>query len=50
MRTEKEIDEMIGKIMEKADPSKLWGMTYWDGLRTALDWVLEEFNDDPTEG
>ena len=44
--TEKQIDEVIGKIIE--NPGPRWpGQTYEDGVRAALDWVLGDEEDDP---
>jgi len=39
MKTEKDIEEMIDRLAY--DKRDLRGMTYQEGLRNALDWVLE---------
>lgn len=47
MRSEQEIEDLIARAIDsKAD---LHGVTYQDGIRDALGWVLEQ-TDDPLEG
>jgi CRISPR/Cas system CMR-associated protein Cmr5 small subunit len=44
--------ERAAKMQNKSDRygSKYPSMTYEAGLRDALDWVMENADDDPTEG
>jgi hypothetical protein len=43
MRDENEVQEMADKAATAADkPSKSFGMTYEEGVRAALGWVLDE--------
>ena len=50
MRTEQEIEAMTDKAVEHSHENKWPGMTYEQGVRAALDWVMEYEDDDPTEG
>ena len=52
MRTQREVDEMVRKFVEPSHgPSKFSGMTYEQGIRTALEWVLEDLEtEELTEG
>lgn len=46
-RTEEEIQEMADKA---ADNKRNWsGMTYQEGVRAALDWVIGNTTDSPIE-
>lgn len=49
MKTEDEIQEMADKATEAAQEPKFVGMSYEDGVRTALDWVLGKVEDSPLE-
>lgn len=52
MKTELEVNYLIGEIMARSeDPSKkkFFGMTYEQGLREALEWVIDNA-DHPFEG
>jgi hypothetical protein len=42
MRSKQEIEKMENVAAEEADNPKLHGMTYEDGVRAALEWVLDE--------
>jgi hypothetical protein len=43
MRDEDEIQKMADKASDMAEkPSQYFSMTYEDGVRAALDWVLDE--------
>lgn len=43
MRGEEEIQEMADKAATAANkPSKAFGMSYEEGVRAGLDWVLDE--------
>ena len=46
MRSERETKEMEEVAADKASNPKLGGMTYEDGVRAALEWVLDESSDD----
>lgn len=47
MKTEEEIQEMCDKAADAArEPSKFRGMTYEEGVREALDWVLGNSEED----
>lgn len=44
--TEKQINEVITKLID--NPGPRWpGLTYEDGIRAALDWVLGDEENDP---
>ncbi len=45
MRSEREIEEKAREAAQAADDPKAHAMTYEEGLRDALDWVLD--GDDP---
>lgn len=47
-RTKEEIEEQIDLSMEF--PDKFHGMTYADGVKYALQWVLGEMDEKPMEG
>ena len=47
-RTKEEIEEQIDLTMEF--PNKFHGMTYADGVKYALQWVLGEMDEKPMEG
>ena len=52
MKTEREVNHLIGEIMDRQeDPlkRKFTGMTYEEGLRDALEWVIDN-GDHPFEG
>lgn len=52
MKTEREINHLIGEIMDRVeDPRKrkFTGMTYEEGLRNALEWALDEGGAHPFE-
>jgi len=54
MRDEREIEKLILQLIEKLDESEgrclFPGMTYSEGVRNALEWVLdEEETDSPIE-
>lgn len=43
MRDEDEIQQLVDKAAStEGKPSKYFNMTYEDGVREALDWVLDE--------
>ena len=49
MRSEREIEEQAREAAEAADDPRAHSMTYEEGLRDALDWVLggdDPFGDD----
>lgn len=48
MRTKAEIEDQIYKTMDKANQCP--GMTYAEGVRDALEWVVEDTDDPPMEG
>lgn len=50
MRTEEEILIMADKADAARYENKWPGMTYEQGVAMALDWVLGDEDDDPTEG
>ena len=46
--TEKQIDAVIGKIIE--NPGPRWpGMSYEDGVRAALEWIVGNEENDPLQ-
>lgn len=47
MKSQSEIKEMIDKASD--DERNLHGMTYQEGVRAALEWVLENWDEDPIE-
>jgi hypothetical protein len=50
MRGRKEIDALIDRVIERKESGKhYWGMSYEEGVRNALEWVLENTDDDPLE-
>lgn len=46
MKTEKQINEMLNTATDAADEPKLHGMTYEEGVRNALEWVLGNMGDE----
>ena len=44
MKSEQEIQDMADKAsdMINKDPSKFSGMSYLEGVRSALEWVMEQ--------
>ncbi len=48
MRTKKEIDEQIDMVID-GDVSKFPGMAYEEGVRAALEWVVEDTEDKPMD-
>ena len=50
MKNEHQIEAIMDKVLERYhEPSRFPGMTYEQGVRNALDWVLEETDDDPLD-
>jgi len=48
MRTQKEIEELVGQIIDRADKgSKFPGMSYEEGVQAACEWIMEESDDHP---
>ena len=47
--TRKQIDEIINQIIENPGP-RFPGMTYEQGVRNALDWVLGDEEENPLIG
>ena len=45
MKTEAEINDLLDRVDEMEN---FRNMTYQDGLKAALDWVLENITEDPT--
>lgn len=45
MRSKQEIEKMEEVASDEANDPKLGGMTYEDGVRAALEWVLGESSD-----
>ncbi len=50
MKTEEQINKVLDRAVEAEYAPKLFGMSYEQGVRNALDWVLENSDDDPVEG
>lgn len=55
MKTEAEIEaaaERAARMQNRAQDhgSRFFGMTYEDGLREGLDWVMDNSDEDPTQG
>ena len=46
MKTEKEIQEMCDKAADAAMSPRFFGQSYEEGVRSALEWVLGEVEDD----
>jgi len=46
MRSAQEIEAMEAVADDEASNPKLGGMTYEEGVRAALEWVLDESSDD----
>ena len=50
MKTEQQIEAIMDKVVERYHvASKVPGMTYEQGVRAALDWVMDEVDEDPLE-
>jgi len=55
MKTEQEINDMLDKTydkvssIEEGETGGNFGMTYEDGVKTALEWVNEYSNEEPIE-
>ena len=39
----------INKMIDRCDESDLTGMTYEEGVKTALEWVSEQSDEEPIE-
>lgn len=51
MRSEKEINATLNELMDlRHKPSKYPQMTFEEGIEAALDWVLENRDENPLEG
>jgi len=50
-RTSAEIEEVICKCIEQAEKGEsiFFGMSYEDGVRATLDWILGECDENPME-
>ena len=50
--TTEQIEEQLNKAVEQGDEggSKWPGMTYEEGVRNALEWVLGDYDHAPMEG
>lgn len=50
MKTALEVERKLSEAQSRADePTKVKGMSYEEGVREALNWVLEEGYPDPME-
>lgn len=54
MKSKEEVDQALDRAIDMqsnafAKGSKYSGMSYEDGLREALDWVMENSDEDPTK-
>lgn len=54
MKTQDEAEEFQNRVLDMYDKaqrkgSKYPGMTYEQGLREAVDWIMEDQEDDPTQ-
>ena len=46
MKTQQEIENMIDDAADACDNPKMSGMTYEEGVRYALEWVMGDVDDD----
>lgn len=46
MKTKQQIEEMLSRAEVCAEEPKAFGMTYEEGIKAALEWVLGEIPDD----
>ena len=48
VRTKEEIDEVMNLSFEQIEHGTKWhGMTYEEGVRAAIEWILGETDDNP---
>lgn len=51
MRDEKSIEEVCNEAKVRAEEDSLWpGMSYEQGVKDALEWVLEQTEYNPLDG
>ena len=50
MRTRKEVDAQLDKAQESIETGRGYhGMSYEEGVRAALEWVMGDVDDEPIE-
>ena len=50
MKTRKEVDELLNKVQQAIESGEGYhGMTYEEGVKAALEWVMDDIDEEPIE-